>query len=979
MLGLTIQFPNSYQDVQQTLIDIENDIGQAECGGWIPFDTEINVEDHIARVSGVPGRDGEPFGNILSGMASRIETGGVLDTGLQLPTDVTGYISACRPGSPPFFKELPCQRPGPGIVGGSSIFGDGDNANTDPLGNGVEWTCDAVCSDMNRRWGVLLWTETCPDPDDARTINSNCYDSDLEDKPEPPEAGTDCSWSEEWFYCCTQSPTAPNCIERPCIGEECHTPNPIVDGHQSYGAPYLSYYRRYEGSCQRDPIPPPYVTNDDSNRLDVPVSCYGVYNQYDPKVQVSRATDYSCVIANTYAGENKDFTKMGTTQKSNFAATEIGKRMLGTDWLDPPSTDYHLKREPNEDLSTDLWRSNSAGGFSMVNNQLLENSYKNNLTQFLLSPDESKFKTYPQLSLEQPLSTGALLRAFDETADSAYTERRFFSEWWQEQETEMAQLLTPPSVRLVLPAPWVIGIDKQDPFLLANPIEISSDNSSVEVLLQAKEDLLGEVAAYFERSPLLEVKEEALPVLVPFGNPVELRALADSWCTWYMERDAQQDCSGAPNEVHNIMDGLRVYADRIEEVRLLRSELYYYEASILERQQGVRGAITMWLKDNIDSYKAYIDSLEDIDDLRRKWARLQNKYREFNDKTNMPWCMNDRFTTPIYSLLDYVIMQRGRPNYWYPGRPGLTGGIDSFFTGPSTFGSLYVLPRLSVDSPSDVVFDLSHLYVENSLAIPVLKPIQIRLEWSAMAPPSVTVETPEYPDPLPPLPILPTIHLDIERELASVTIGDTPPTITSSIPNPVTSLDLIFFRRIDYLFDQMDHAYKRFWKSLSLIPGASKPDGTQAGTEEDCIIGSGGEYEIPCVHTEMDLRERFQRMCARPAILLKEDFEVVGERRNTIINDFGDCPREDWACQLQNRYTEYSREGWALKSPPESGQQNLLDVLRRKLFQETLFFQNRRNPNKTPFIVDLDEITPSFRVPETEDITPEETSTHFSP
>ena len=27
VLGLTIQFPNSYQDVQQTLIDIENDIG----------------------------------------------------------------------------------------------------------------------------------------------------------------------------------------------------------------------------------------------------------------------------------------------------------------------------------------------------------------------------------------------------------------------------------------------------------------------------------------------------------------------------------------------------------------------------------------------------------------------------------------------------------------------------------------------------------------------------------------------------------------------------------------------------------------------------------------------------------------------------------------------------------------------------------------------------------------------------------------
>ena len=58
------------------------------------------------------------------------------------------------------------------------------------------------------------------------------------------------------------------------------------------------------------------------------------------------------------------------------------------------------------------------------------------------------------------------------------------------------------------------------------------------------------------------------------------------------------------------------------------------------------------MKENLTEYRNYISFVRSIDGLREEWKRIQKSYANFHDKTNMPWCKNDRFTVPIYSLLD---------------------------------------------------------------------------------------------------------------------------------------------------------------------------------------------------------------------------------------------------------------------------------------------------------------------------------------
>ena len=82
------------------------------------------------------------------------------------------------------------------------------------------------------------------------------------------------------------------------------------------------------------------------------------------------------------------------------------------------------------------------------------------------------------------------------------------------------------------------------------------------------------------------------------GSPTELRAIAESWCTWgigYTNRtitDDQADsrinnCDGAPSEVLALMQKLELYAERIEDVRGLRGELAYYLSRVLQTQRDI--------------------------------------------------------------------------------------------------------------------------------------------------------------------------------------------------------------------------------------------------------------------------------------------------------------------------------------------------------------------------------------------------------
>lgn len=964
--------PGSFSEVEGEINRIEGDLGSAQCGGW---DWDEPVLPHIPTVTGVPGHNAaDPLGHLRTGMALREETGGVDGNGFQWPGDTFGYTSACRPGWPPFYEFHPCQRPagpdagfiGPKLFKSPSLgcsFTSGACATTppDPLGNGAQWTCDALCEDLNRRWLFDQYAVYClfpgPPPfwaDTGTRINTICYDPDTMPVPPPPVPPPGCFVGYvQTLYCCTNSPVGgpfPNC--KSCAGDECRQQLP------SPGSTYISYFRHYFGTCTRDPVPA--APDDDFARLDVPVACYGLYNEYDPKTTVSGFFDRHCTIANTYPGRNHDFIDMPETQVSDFGIAEYGQNLYDTEWPDPPTAAYRIIRNPSFDSQTDLWYPNISGGFSLVNGKVLDEVYDNDFSFVLMSPDITHFKSYPQLKEDQLYSSGAYLRAFDDAVANERFERRTVPEWWQEFETESHKLFSPPQVRLLLPPTWSVGLDPLDPFFspeIPDPFNPPAPSDPrlepIEVQLKVKDDLIGEVAAYMERSLIIRLQEEAVPVLVPLGSPTEYRAKAHAWCTWYMQKNKAQNCDSAGGDVGDLIQRLEEYADRLDEFRKLRAELSHYQASLLEDQAEIIKAIGDWLKANVDEYTAYQNSVANLQFLKSLYQGAQSVYRTFHDKTNLPWCMNHRFTTSIYSMLDDF--------FWFPGRPDLDGGVDD---APSIYDPTS-FPRFTVQMIPDAVLDFSLVRTATgAMRLPVLKPIQVSMARYELDPPSPTAQSPHIPK-LPPLPPIPTIHAAVTAGLPDVVIEQDPPTISSFFPGAAPTVDPLAYMRAFSILSGMNSAYQKYWDSLRL-----DPDAVTDGTEEDCIFPD----TIPCVHVEMDLIERFVRMCSRPAVFLEEpggpldeDFGSIGEPIDQFVVDFDECPREDWACQLLNQEKYHTGRGWGLRTPDYEVQEEFIAEFRKQTFGETLLREGIADDDKLKFFVEPDDITASFETqPSTE-------------
>ena len=145
----------------------------------------------------------------------------------------------------------------------------------------------------------------------------------------------------------------------------------------------------------------------------------------------------------------------------------------------------------------------------------------------------------------------------------------------------------------------------------------------------------------------------------------------------------------------------------------------------------------------------------------------------------------------------------------------------------------------------------------------------------------------------------------------------------------------------------MRDEYETFWESLV-------QEDIRPGTEQDCIQ----PYTDPngrCVHFEADLKERLQRIGARPAILLKEDFLATGAFRNPLTHGQVTCERQDWACQLLNATEKAPREGWLLEHAPGfDPDENVSDI------RESI--RNLHDP-AVPYDIEPQHIFQNFTVP----------------
>ncbi|MFH1443959.1 MAG: hypothetical protein ABIG34_01040 [Candidatus Peregrinibacteria bacterium] len=984
--ALQIDEPTDFETVQGNVSKVRGDLESAQCGGW---DFNDHVDNKIPYVSGAPGRRSTflgPDGKLMSevaaaGLGKRDEETGALEDGFVFPDSsrTSGWSTVCNvhecENSYPYIRECP---------------------DDPPCRNPDE--CQQMCHDLNawvRRHQECTaeWTQW----DDAGPFQvfdflgdtSPCRNLDNGDWCHPGDAGwvsVDARlWNlhggnqgiavwcdvDELLYCCSNALMVDrdrdpegNCIA--CHGdglEDRNNPGFDFNGERPQdleftgcrdgknapnGREYVSIYRRHMVTYTRDPVA--VVPRDDTSRFDVPVDCYCRYEEFDPKARRTNAPDYRCII--NLEDEGKRFNRMKETQ--------LGKGEYGQNSdLPDPAYEHTAVR----DTRKNLWVNDFSDTFSLLNSEKFKESPKDNLFP-LLQLDNTDIMPTAQLDIQRPYSSGSLIRSTDDTVHTEDPGRRTIIEWWQEQETQAHKLFSSPLLRLILPTPASVGLDLSDPFL--TPQGSSSSNGKkinqqiIDIQIHATpEDLLSEVSAYLENGLLLHVREEPVPLVVPLASPVELRALAQGWKRWGEEHE------DGKSKAEQAAQKLEDYAERIDQVRALRGELAQYIGRLLTYQGTMMRAIGEWLTTNMQTWERYSTVHHQGLDLKPLWQETQQKYRAFHDRTNMPWCRNDRFTTPIYSFLDD----------WMPGPPEPRDLMLNIDEQPANNLAPHSLPRLSIETLPDLVYDFTVLRVSTGTVIlPVITPIQIRLQQSLFDPPAsregldLVSERLDKIIELPDLPPVPSIYEEVLGGLfpSEVQHLSSPSKVKTTIADVPPEVEEVMRRMLSMIIG-MDETYKKFWESITDFPERNFY-GMWSCERLD---------EMPCVHVEMDLLERFTRIGARPAVQLREDFSSYGPFRTDVILDskvagvlrsmdldpptaVPACPREDWACQIYNVEKTYAREGWRVEGIKEGiGQQDLAN-LRNRLWKTTIPIGSS---SSFPYIVTPDDMLPSFNVP----------------
>lgn len=997
------QTPQDYDSIEPIITEqIPEQFEEMQCGGW----KDATVNGKIADVTGVPGRRTQWDGAMLSGMGTRIDGNGDgdKDNDYVWPESTAGLTTACQPGKEQIQKTVwkPVEGGRPNEISPQSVTYPHPKFIDPPCrwriknddGSFSESAPDIPLKELDQYDPAIQYQELTDEPQDRQSppvcagfcsyLNTFQYPDCLvtADAPDPLFPLLTYKICVEWgtrFLCSdqptkdvdfgslcqpgAQTPIQPNskgCAGGSCRCElsgqfQCEVVGPTNENDQD-AAFYASYYRQYVGSYVRAPLED-IEGLEDKNSNTAPVACYGFYDEFDPFHKQTEAKDRRCVINIDVSGykesqegkgeygQNSDLPDRDPNEDENQRAPE-----------DEEGND----REPGDyDQETDLWYMKLSGAFSLLNEKVFEEKYEKDLTSIFLNLDEldkTKLRATEQLDEDRPLAISNNVRAFDDTGTG-----RVVVTWWQKQQNEMASVLHPGTVRIILPAGWSFGADPTDPFFNApkRPVMDGFDSRGerIEVQIDADEDILGSAIGYIERSLLLNVEEEPIPVLLPMGSPTEFRALAEQWCMWYVREFNTANCDDAPDDVKDLMSRLEEYADNVDNARELRGELSRYAGKVLELQQAVTKPIGDWVKKNIDAYEAVLAEQQSIRNvLAPQWRDITEEFNKFGGDVNQPWCMNQRYTSPVYSLLDT----------WLPSRI-VNGRITAD-----------LLPNITAGAKKDLTIDFSTIaYMTGSIALPVLKPVQVLITDLPTPPAGKEYDLPrEYPE-------LPSIE-NIRNYLEEAT--DSLPKPPANPPEPeavdIDSMgeqkltELVFqIANIRRVIDGMTERYDKFWKSIGpLDPDEASDDPNSIGQMKQKLECYFWDSDT-CQHVEMDLMERFVRIGARPMVMLNEDYDSVGQPRGIG----GPCVPSDHVCTPAYPEETGSGSQWDIRGTFEE-QTKDMDELRKNIREDTLPQPIGTIPSSAfpSYETDPRYLLPIHDVPQPIDLTPRSSSSSSS-
>ncbi len=919
--------PRNLADVKADISSIEGALSGAQCGGWSTGPDETPLPQMISIVQGAPGRDVDIFGNFDSGMAAKQP--------YTFPSNAEGKTTVCDTRKSSETKQ---------------VYREGDAPDTRNRTMDVQYPYyedPYVCSWPSKVPSALT-PQLCGNFCSWLNENKWQYEDCKPDDVKPTLTGWTCTkWSKRWTCSDDWVDTGvPNCKQQ-CIGEACRCPGPGCEKSPANNKNYQSFYRKYTVTTSRMTLG---KKNTDPRDLFTSIQsgahCYDFYDESDPEGQIS---PQRCVIDETILAD-------GSRLESIERVKEINKQRgqyLTQSPVDPPAApnatrDAAITYNPK----TDYWFPDIGNAFS-----LLSSFAGKNLNTAILSVDQARVTATVQRSTAEPFARGSMIRAFDDTVTNARGATRTFTEWWQRFQTDAHRLVTPPTVQLRLPYLWNKSIADLKPVTVSRANDAKDPRlASIDVQLAASDDMPGIIASYLKQSLLLKVEEAEVPVVVPLSSPVELRAYAQRWEEWKKRRETEGRT--VPSEVNALITSLKDYADRIEKVRELRATLPIMLSKVISYQRQQALAIADWEKKNIDAYKAFQEQAKKRLVLEKKWREVQALYLDTMENTVTPWCKNDRYTAPIYSLLDG----------WLPSRPDINMGIPTC-TYDARENNLPILCLPYQDR--NFLFDFSLLKTSTgSIKIPVLSPVQVRL--NIPTPGDVAEDlTPEELRTLrlPALPTLPDFTANFESSLPVIKVESIPPVM----PSPADSQNL---SQLSLALDQARNiirskgdTYSRFWNSIPYSDAtAPQCEGNDMAASDCCSFGNGR-----CVQVETDLLERFMRLTARPGVLVKEDLQNQGIWRvphidstypdgvNPMVN--ATCWAGDHVCQSLLPDRSSARDGWQAIFNSANSLNTFIQNIRDTSRRYTLTDEGKFVDSISPYNVTPQEVYPVYDTP----------------
>lgn len=901
----------------QSLLDDIKEISDANAGevlGNVPL-PDITHD--------VPGHDNiRPLGKAATGMGER--------GAFEFPDSAFGYNSAC------ILYDTTIVDPDLARLGMNIVYDDvgvdeDPRVRTEP-GNGTiyinpyGWCTrrgdlrpgkeDEYMEKATPRWCEKLfrvWQQASGLADIHPTPNPLC--------PEPPKQ-----------YCFDPAYT------KICTGQECRTTNgpdfgnkmtechadpdnptgpPIIDVAGYQYASLSTFYRHYSNpfgnwSETRNPDQSPLTVRTPGKDWKLRAECYEYYKEEDPKDIVMGPDREQCeIIILTQQESDPD--------KPEWVDTENEKQK------DKTQADRVVVEEATRDPRSisDPWVPDSKTNLSILNIEKLRASQENledptditGVMSTILETKQRGSKTVPDHARTDTFSDD---------------DHRAFPEFWEAQQAELQKMVRDPTTKLVMPARFLVGLADDDPLYQYVRGIVSHSDGTVEMTLRAGPEDIGNVLESFARVAIGPIQEVRIPIVVPLVSENEIDLLIFQWHQWkeYTLVKAEAARKASESEVDPakqtalltessrlrtiagnadpLVARLESYKTDAKDVRRLRNALVQSLTKLFEPQKKIRRYVADWYEQNSALLQKSASGAVQKRELKEIWRSVQQVMLE-TDEAQLNWCSNQRYSVPIYALLDA----------WWGDQPR-GAARNHGYTPPGDLTSLGYTP------PPDQQYDFSDMkFSSEPLLIPVLWPIQVSLKLPQ--PPPVGVE-PQPASDFPDLPDLPNETIFDSFRPPEVEL---PPPILIEVPETEDLAEAItILEEFEVIVDGLKATYKRFQPSVLLLPDPEQ----KKGNPEKII------------HIENELRERIARLFSR--WLPERKVDMAG--RTARIGNSKPACKEDVVCLFLPAERQV-KTGWQWFVPESAD-------------DFTSFAENLKN-DTLPFLGDADEVRNPYDAP----------------